>query len=176
MKLIKYWLKLIKLENNNLCKAAYNLLYEQDVNGRKNWATKIKHVLYAHGFGYVWICQQVGNDNLFMFEFNRRLCDIGIQKWSDQLHQNKKLECYRTYKSVLNPEKYLYCINSFKLRQAIARFRCSNHQLEIETGRHKGIDRELRHCSFCKNQKIVNCIEDEHHFICHCPLYICLRK
>ena len=33
------------------------------------WATNIKTLLFEHGFGYVWIADNVGNGDAFIFYF-----------------------------------------------------------------------------------------------------------
>ena len=53
----------------------------------------------------------------------------------------------------------------------MARFRCSNHKLAIEEGRHNVINLENRLCKFCLSIQ-VSVIEDEFHFILICPLFI----
>ena len=42
--------------------------------------------------------------------------------------------------------------------------------LGIETGRHNNIAQDKRFCPFCPNE-----IEDECHFLIHCPVYTHLR-
>ena len=63
---------------------------------------------------------------------------------------------------------------SFRNRQIISKFLCSNHKLRIETGRHSKpkIPREQRICQLCE----VNKVEDEHHFILECQAYEEIRK
>ena len=53
---------------------------------------------------------------------------------------------YKEFKVSFNFEKYLDSLKVGKFRQALSTFRLSCHNLEIETGRHKGIDREHRKC------------------------------
>ena len=48
--------------------------------------------------------------------------------------------------------------------------RLSCHNLEIETGRHKGIDREHRKCPFGCNK-----LDDEYHFLMVCDKFKELR-
>ena len=50
--------------------------------------------------------------------------------------------------------------------------RCSNHQLEIEKGRHKNIIRQDRLCKVCPDRVI----ESEEHFMRKCTFYIRHRK
>jgi hypothetical protein len=58
-------------------------------------------------------------------------------------------------------EPYLLQLNNFKNRQLIAKFRSSDHNLEIEKGRYKNIPRQQRLCNTFNN------IEDEDHFFLH---------
>ena len=60
------------------------------------------------------------------------------------------------------------CISS------LARFRCSNHKLAIEEGRHNAINLENRLCKFCDSIQVC-VIEDEFHFLLICPLFNELR-
>ena len=94
------------------------------------------------------------------------------QEWYTDISENKKLETYKTFKSLLEPEIYLTTIDSFFLRRELSKFRISNHNLMIEEGRQKGIPRELRICKSCD----LGCVEDEYHFVIICPAYKNLRK
>jgi hypothetical protein len=53
------------------------------------------------------------------------------------------------------------------LRSILAQFRCGILPLRIETGRYHGEPVEERICSLCSE----NNVEDEIHFLLHCPLY-----
>ena len=56
----------------------------------------------------------------------------------------------------------------------LSNFRCSNHDLMIERGRHLGIDRALRLCPLCKESNL-SVVEDEYHLFFDCPKYEPLR-
>ena len=58
-------------------------------------------------------------------------------------------------------------ISDFTLRKIITKFRCSDHCLEIEKGRHIKLKPEERICKLCKSD-----VETELHFIQDCPAYI----
>ena len=60
---------------------------------------------------------------------------------------------------------YLIHVNSLDERKMLAKLRCSNHPLSIETGRHCNIELLDRKWSRCDK------IEDEIHFSVECPLY-----
>ena len=62
-------------------------------------------------------------------------------------------------------------INNPEIRRTVTKFRLSNDRLNIETGRHKNIPKELRFCHFCRNT-----VESELHFLIECPTCRILRK
>ena len=54
----------------------------------------------------------------------------------------------------------------------MAKLRCSDHNLRIETGRRDNTPPELRHCRLCNNQEV----ENELHFLIECRTYGVQRK
>ena len=56
------------------------------------------------------------------------------------------------------------------MRKIITKFRCSDHALEIEKGRHKKLKVEERICKICKTD-----VETENHFLQNCPVYENIR-
>ena len=87
------------------------------------------------------------------------------------MKENAKLNLYNQIIHVFEREKYLDDIESFKMRKSITKFRCSNHKLEIEVGRHKGIASDERVCKLCPNE-----LETESHFLSKCTGYEKLRR
>ena len=71
-------------------------------------------------------------------------------------------------------EGYLINLHDFESRKipVVAIFRCSNHILMTETGRHKKIVFEERMCKMCSQKRV----EDERHFLLECPAYNKVRK
>jgi hypothetical protein len=59
--------------------------------------------------------------------------------------------------------------------QALARLRCSNHDLIIEKGRHLKVPRKEIFYIYCKVNGLT-IIETEHHFVMECGLYTNIRK
>ena len=59
---------------------------------------------------------------------------------------------------------------SHGLRCAIGQIRTSSHQLEIETGRFRGISADSRICQLCHTEP-----ETELHYVCHCTVYYEIR-
>ena len=63
-------------------------------------------------------------------------------------------------------EPYLNLLHDFQLRKCISKFRCSDHVLEIESGRHRKLKYGERICKICKAA-----VESEEHFLRFCTLY-----
>jgi hypothetical protein len=174
MKFIKFWVKLIKLDSSILTRAAYVMLYDLDKMGRHTWATEVKKTLNLYGFGYVWMNQKVENEMVFLNEFKNKVISLSVQKWQEELKSNRKLYYYCIFKEYLAPETYLIHVQNKYQRVMFAKFRCSDHQLHIEKGRHTGVIRQERYCDYCKKHNSF-CVEDEFHFLLLCPLYKDLR-
>lgn len=67
-------------------------------------------------------------------------------------------------------ENYLDILSP-KFRIELTKFRTSNHNLPIETGRWHNIQRHERYCTFCKTE-----LGDEFHFLFVCEHFKTLRK
>lgn len=65
---------------------------------------------------------------------------------------------------------YLFKGIPTSLKNYIAKIRLSSHNLAVEVGRYRKVDKHNRFCFYCKD-----CIEDEYHFILQCPLYKLIR-
>ena len=63
---IKYWCKLLHMQDTRYPKSCYKMLKSLDETGRLNWASKVRVLLYTYGFGYVLISQDIGNIDLFI--------------------------------------------------------------------------------------------------------------
>ena len=84
----------------------------------------------------------------------------------------KKIRTYVTFKRVFRLEKYLLVNSDARGRAYYTSLRSGTNCLEIEKGRHLGISRDLRLCKSCDTKAV----EDEIHFLMHCPLYNQLRE
>ena len=156
------WIKIINQSINNA--------------GKINCVSHIRILLFKFGFGYAFIAQDIGNPLLFLKEFKQRLIDCNKQNWLSDVQESSKLRTYSTFKTLLEPEKYLHCIILWKYRKALCKFRCSNHDLNIEIGRRFKIPIADRICIFCINVSNITIIEDEYHFLCICKLYQNIRN
>jgi len=90
--------------------------------------------------------------------------------WNDTNKPNgNKLRTYRTFKSEIKCEPYLYLNLNVWQRRTLSKLRIGVLPLEIETGRHcrPSIPLENRICTLCD----LNVCESEYHFMLECPLY-----
>ena len=78
--------------------------------------------------------------------------------------RNSKLRTYKMFESKLAMEDYLINLHDFESRTIVAKFRCIDHTLMIETGRHNEIDLEERICKMCFQKRV----EDERHVLLEC--------
>ena len=92
---IKFWLKILKLEEDKLIYKAYKLqlqLDDKDVDCR---SARFKLILYEYGFGHVWLSQGVDNKQQLIRIFQKRIKDRQFRKWWSTINQYPKLESYR---------------------------------------------------------------------------------
>ena len=85
------------------------------------------------------------------------------------------LYTYCTYNSLLVSEKYPVCISNVNYKTALAKFRCSSHNLRIELGRRDKIERCEIFYIFCQKFGFYD-VKDEYHFLFSCTLYANLRS
>ena len=72
-------------------------------------------MLFSYGYGCVWLTQSVGDEAQILNSFTLRIENNFRQEWYTDISKNKKLEAYKTFKSLLEPEIYLTTIDSFFL-------------------------------------------------------------
>ena len=66
VKFLKYWCKLIHMAPYRYPKQCYIMLKKLDDCGRHTYATELRNLLFTHGFGFVWISQDIGNTKAFI--------------------------------------------------------------------------------------------------------------
>ncbi|MCO5556472.1 hypothetical protein L7F22_010021 [Adiantum nelumboides] len=93
-------------------------------------------------------------------EDGRNILSVGMEKEAGWL-------LIAAIVSSMTKEEYM----PHRLRASIGQLRVSSHQLEIESGRARGIPREERICRICQTE-----VESEKHFVTRCPAYTELRE
>ena len=96
-----------------------------------------------------------------------------ITYWQRTIHDFKKLQFYKIFKHDYKISSYpdLTSGNSTN-RKDLMKIRISNHKLRIETGRYNQTPHNDRFCPVCNS----GIIEDEFHFLLHCPKYSIPRE
>ena len=90
------------------------------------------------------------------------------------IRSNRKLQFYSIFKADQSSSQQLELIKNVNHRQSVAKLRCGNHDLKIETGRHcvLKISENLRICPYCSSNEV----ENEIHFVFLCNLHEQIRK
>ena len=116
IQLIKFWTKILNLDNQILLKQAYldelqnyNLLTSPTLpkkNNNSSWSEGVKKLLLENGFGDTWFKQKA--DKNFEFIFRNRIVDNYIQSWHSSMDSpSSKLRTYKLFKSKFEKETYL---------------------------------------------------------------------
>ena len=177
-KILCYWNRLCSEEIPDLLREAFHLSTWMHQTGKTTWVTKVKELFDKAGMSFAFTPQGCGRREIEQVMIRYR--DQFIQLWNSELSRQtskrgeagNKLRTYRLFKSRFELESYLSQVKVAKYRIALTKLRVSCHRLQIELGRyHKpcSIPPEQRLCKSC------NCIEDEVHFVCVCPVYNDLR-
>ena len=92
--------------------------------------------------------------------------------WEFKLNLNPKAIFYHSLKVDIKFKPYLNTIRDRSLRVMLSKFRLSDRELNIETGRHCNIKRDKRYCPFCND----NSIDYEYHILFQCSKYFVERN
>ena len=163
---IKNWERIRGGNANKLIINSYNNALKEELP----WVVKINEHLVTNDLGNL---PPNANGKPFIY---KKLYDTLSKKFQvDALSSinspRHKLRTYALMKTEIGLENYLNVINNVSIRTQFSKFRLSDHNLEIEKGRHRGIVAEQRFCPFCKSN-----VENEIHFLLECPIYKELRE
>ena len=157
---------------------------------KSSFARYMKEVLDTYALGYLYDDEKKffnldnrGNLEAKTFSSHKKFVERWIrariheQQWWGKITQggdmsSKKLRTYVTFKNTLCLEEYLLVDSDAKGRSYHTSLRTGTNSLEIEKGRHLGIDKKFRFCKKCESKQV----EDEFHFVILCPLYKDLRE
>jgi len=129
-------------------KQCYNMLKSLDDAGRICWATEIRTLLYKYGFSFIWISQDVGDNNAFIRMFKHRVVNYCTLDWQAALDTYSKCDHYNNFKSLLTVETYLTIYIQLKYRIAMSKFCLSNQRLNIELGRYNIVLKKIVFVTF----------------------------
>ena len=114
-------------------------------------------------------------------DLNENVDRVAMQRMTDIFHQNafaeinrndSKLRTYAKIKKQQGLESYLNAVTNIEKRTHLCKIRLSNHELNIEKGRHRGLDVYQRECQLCPGHFVD---EDEIHFLLFCKTFSIFR-
>ena len=160
MRIIKYWLKIVSLDESSPIRSLYNIaldLNEHSNNTTSHWISEVKNTLYKYGFGYVWLNQQYATDFDFFPIFKARLID---SFWQNNNSSISELRQHRLYKD--NSNFYITQLPNNNIRKSLTKLGLGSHHFMVERERWNKLDYVDRICFEC------NDIEDEYHVVMIC--------
>ena len=167
---IRYWLKLIEMDEHRLPRMAYKMLYDLDCRGKITWASQVRNCLFQYGLIDAWINQGVGCTKSFLCCFKQRVIDRRWQEWNGHVHDSDRFSLYRMFKTNHNIEHYIKMEMSRYVRNALTKFGCGMSIIATHARRYKyNRDADLQ-CRLCHNA-----CEDELHLVFCCPCLSDLR-
>ena len=167
---VKYWFRLLEMDDTRLPKQAYLMLLSLDQNGKRCWVTEIRELLSRTGFYYIWLNQGAQNVIHFLSVLKQRLVDMFIQEWTEVVTEKDRYSIYRLFKEDFGGKIYIHYINIYCFRVALTQIRCGVLPINNNMHRYSSIVNH-RTCPFC-----ANVLEDEYHFLYECPMYAGLRS
>lgn len=168
---IKYYNHLICLSDESLAKQSLLMSFSLFKKNKNCYLSNFKTMLNRINPS-LEISIQRTFDNAAISNLESSLKNTYFQTWKNALKNSSKLSFYSTFKEFYEQEPYLNILRHFEQRRLFTKFRISNHQLAIETGRYYKIPRDERLCLVC----CTNAMETEQHLILHCPAYSDIRS
>ena len=164
---INYWLYLVNTKENSL--VFYS--YKENILLQDGLFNKAKKFLTDIGFRHVWDNQGKLSRVALLESMQSKLeeryenfCNNLLSQNNDNIWGRNKLRSYRKLKANFEAEKYLYTdVDKCSISSFVGE-RISNCNLDIERGRYSKLPVEQRICRLCRSE-----VEDEFHFIMHCP-------
>ena len=171
LKMLKYWGKLVLMEDSRLVKQIYTHCRNKTVGLKTSFCYQIRNLLISLNLGHLWISEEIGEYEDWVKLAETSVNQLDANLWSLSMQKKTKLRTYRAIKSVFRQEDYVMWVMPPEHRTIYARIRSGSLQLRIETGRWKKEPKEERLCQIC----LTGEVESEAHFLLHCFAYDRLR-
>ena len=164
---VKYWLRLLKMENRRYPRKVYQMMLG---SSNYTWAGKIRDVLFDYDLHYVWAEQSVQEEKSFLKELRDRMILRYKESWYNKLHRSERCALYRIFKNEHDIESYLFDLDKSIFRDLYARFRFGVSELYTHRYRYMNNENNSNVCPSCNEAD-----EDEYHFLFLCPAYEDIR-
>ena len=149
IKQLKYWGKLLKMEDARLPKIVYRQCKNRTAGLKGSFCYSIKSILGNLNLGHLWISEEIGEYNDWVSVVRAAIKRKDTDLWLLAMQEKSKLRLYRTLKTDLKPEEYLSWTVSAQQRALYAQLRSGTHQLRIEVGRWSQEAEADRVCKVC---------------------------
>ena len=159
------WYRLEHKSDDSLSYLAY--IYNK--NEKLPWYNTVETIMKCIGMDSFF--QNPDPDVNFKLMVKKKLQEDMQEMWYKSLKSNKKLKFYSSFKKSHGYEDYLDLVPFYKDRKLFTKFRCSDHNLEIEKGRHYNAKKMDRICKLCQKQ-----VETEKHYLLFCPKFNNIRE
>ena len=107
--MFRYWIKILKSNNNSVIKRIYLMLRRDADNNisyyNQNWAYQIKSMLQNLGLGNLWVNQK--HCDVFLPDIKQRIFDQYYQSWYSAINNSQRLASYSRIKHEFKLESYL---------------------------------------------------------------------
>ena len=162
-----------RIQRNN----ANPLLVSSNANAHQYnlpWAFNIRQIFATNGMLHQYL-QKLNETEEVKYgpitgKLYQRSRDQFDQMSFEVIKESSKMKMLNLLKDTPGKDTYLTKVTNTKHRIAMTKLRLSGHRLEIETGRYsKDTAVEDRLCSYCKFHG-QTAVEDEIHFLLHCPM------
>jgi hypothetical protein len=171
VKCVRFWLRLLEMEDNRIPHKAYKMLLDLDARGKQNWVSKIRLCLNENGFGFVWLNQGVGSINDFISVFRQRLVDTRWQNWNNHIQNSDRFNLYKMFCTTHDLKLYLRLDINRHLKYLLTRFRMGISDITVHRFRYKACKDSDLLCPLCHESK-----EDEVHFVLCCSVLQTIRE
>jgi len=163
--MLRYWNRLIKMDDSRLTKRAFLHDYTLCSN---NWCSEVKEIMCKLNLTAQFNSKQTVN----LVRARDAISQYYGAQWSRDIQTQPKLRTYRVFKTTFKCEDYVTMDLIKHERSILTQFRCGILPIRIETGRYVGEAPDQRLCVFCNR----NAVEDERHLLFFCDMYNELRS
>ena len=169
MRILKFWTHLENLPDNSIAKQCLHLSAQLAEHKKTSFIFSLREILQQYG------CMNQNQDQFIgtTMDHNGQKIKNYLPKITQTIMTSLKNHQHNA-KTDQRSSLQLELIKNANHRQSVAKLRCGNHDLKIETGTHcvPKIPESMRICSHCSSNEV----ENEIHFVFHCNLHEQIRK
>ena len=137
---IRYWMKILTLDSDNLIKKVYDEIYDNMGNPfySRTWCSRIKDLMYKLRLEELWINQHKIEKNIYKKSIDIRLTEYFREEWINSAkHSRKGLNYLELSRFNCKLKPYLNFIANDKSVEDMLKIRTGNHSLSTEIDRYR---------------------------------------